>query len=160
MNSERSTGGKFAKTHGMRNERIYSVWCAMKERCQNPHNKSYARYGARGVSVCREWEEFATFYAWALSAGYRDWLTIDRIDNSKGYCPDNCRWATISQQNRNYSRNRMITYNGETKCLTDWAESNGIKPSTLAYRLKSGKPMEDALSRIDGRKTRWTKTTS
>jgi hypothetical protein len=153
--------GRFVRKHPETQDRLYGVWCAMKERCYNPNNKSYSRYGGRGISVCDEWrKDFSLFAEWAESNGYIKGLTIDRIDGNGNYCPENCRWATTAQQNRNYSRNHMITYNGETKCVTDWADQYGINRTTLLLRLKSGKPLEEVFKKEDGRTTRWKKTIS
>ena len=152
---ERTDKGMFAPIHGAKHTRLYKVWCAMRERCNNPHNKRYARYGGRGISVCNEWDDYRAFREWAEMNGYADGLTIDRIDTDGNYEPSNCRWATRAEQNRNYSRNRMITFNGITMCLTDWADKYGIKRATLAFRLNSGKTMEQALENTDGRTMRW-----
>lgn len=153
--------GRFVRKHPPEQDRLYNVWCSMKERCYNAHNKRYGRYGARGISVCDEWKcDFSVFANWAMSHGYKEGLTIDRIDNSGNYCPENCRWATSAQQNRNYSRNHMITYLGETKCLADWADQFGINRTTVLFRIKNGKPLEEVFSNVDGRTTRWKKTTS
>jgi len=155
---ERNEKGAFVSSHGLSKTAIYNKWCSMRERCKNPHNKSFSRYGAKGVTVCKEWDEsFQAFYEWAMDTGYKAGLTIDRIDNSKGYSPENCRWATTSQQNRNYSRNHLITYNGETKCLADWADEFGINRTTILFRLKSGKPIEKVFDKTDGRSLRWQK---
>lgn len=152
--------GRFVRKHPPEQDRLYKVWGAMKERCFNPNNKSYARYGARGISVCDAWRrDFSVFAMWALSNGYRAGLTIDRIDNAGNYCPENCRWVTVAQQNRNYSKNHMITYLGETKCLSDWADCFGINRATVLARIKSGKSLDAVFSKVDGRTIRWKKIT-
>lgn len=157
----RDDKGVFLPSHGLSKTRLYSVWCAMKERCNNPHNKSYQRYGARGITVTSEWQySFETFYAWAMDNGYADGLTIDRIDNNRGYSPDNCRWVTVAQQNRNYSRNHLITYNGKTQCIADWEKDTGIKRSTILWRMKSGKTLEQVFDANDGRSLRWKRVCS
>ena len=154
----RNNKGAFTTTHGMRHTRLYGIWCAMKERCNNPNNKSYPRYGARGISVTDEWREsFQAFHEWAVQAGYSEDLTIDRIDNNRGYSPDNCRWVTTKEQNRNYSRNHMITYRGRTQCIADWAEETGINRATILFRIKAGKSIDEIFNPIDGRSRRWNR---
>ncbi len=148
--------GRFCTEHGGKHTKLYRVWCSMKERCNNPHNKSFQRYGGRGIKVCTEWERsFSAFASWAYSSGYADGLTIDRVDNDEGYSPANCHWCTHAEQNRNYSRNRMLTFNGETKCLTDWAADSGVNRATLLLRLRSGIPLEEALDNTDRRTKEW-----
>ena len=160
MTRDRLTDGTFAPIHGGTNTKLYAVWCCMKERCNNSHNKRYCYYGGRGIKVCPEWSEsFSAFREWALENGYREGLTIDRINSNGNYEPSNCRWATRAQQNRNYSRNHMITYRGETKCLSDWADEFGINRATVLFRIKSGKTLDEVFSKVDGRTTRWQKTT-
>lgn len=90
--------------HGFCGTRLYRIWKGMKSRCLYPSSTDYKWYGARGISVCREWEKFEPFAEWALSNGYSDDLTLDRIDNDGDYTPCNCRWATISEQNKNKRR--------------------------------------------------------
>jgi hypothetical protein len=77
--------------------KLYAVWDAMKQRCNNPNNKSYFRYGGRGIAICQDWYDFQNFHDWAMSHGYQEGLSIDRIDNDGNYCPENCQWLTISE---------------------------------------------------------------
>ena len=97
-------GKRTAKHNGrsrlkQQNYRLYYIWDGMKQRCNNPNNHSFQGYGGRGIRVCEEWlNDFAAFQTWALAHGYADDLTIDRIDNYKGYSPDNCQWITIQEQ--------------------------------------------------------------
>lgn len=159
-NRERLKDGSFAPTHGGANTRLYGVWSAMKERCGNPKNRSYKHYGARGISVCDEWaNDFSSFRSWAMSNGYSENLTIDRIDFNGNYEPGNCRFVTTAMQNRNYSRNHFITYRGETKCVADWADEFGINRATILWRINAGKTLDEVFSLTDGRTTRWKKTT-
>ena len=89
--------------HGMTHTRIYQCWADMKTRCNRPTNPFYHRYGGRGIGYCPEWEHFESFYKWAMSHGYENHLTLERIDNDKGYSPDNCKWATQHEQAMNKS---------------------------------------------------------
>ena len=125
----------------------------MKARCYNPHNKSYKNYGGRGISVCDEWiDSYEAFYKWAISSGYQPGLTIERIDNEKGYSPENCRWATKAEQTRNRRSVIWITYNGKTQCMEDWAKELGISRGTISSRLKAGRTFSEALEKTDWRK--------
>ena len=91
--------------HGHAKSRLYTIWTDMKQRCGNPNDCCYAIYGGRGISVCEEWKSsFQAFYDWAMSHGYSDHLSIDRVDNESGYSPDNCRWATAKEQVQNRRR--------------------------------------------------------
>ena len=125
----------------------------MIQRCENPNDKGFFRYGGRGITVCEEWaNSFEAFRDWALANGYRDDLTIDRIDNDGNYCPENCRWATARTQANNTRKTRFLTYKGETHSVTEWGRILGIKQSTLNMRLNKYKwSIEKALS-IGGKK--------
>ena len=136
----------FQPTHSMSRTSIYYVWQNMKARCVNPNNQEYHRYGGRGIQVCNEWKDsFPMFYKWAIENGYQEGLTLDRIDNDKGYFPGNCRWATWTEQSRNKCQNRMLTYNGKTQCITDWAAELGVSFKCIAKRIKTGRPIEEVL---------------
>jgi hypothetical protein len=125
----------------------------MLQRCTNPKNPSFERYGGRGITVCERWRDFAAFQAdmGEPPAG----LTLDRKDNDLGYQPENCRWATDAEQTRNTRRNRRLTLDGRTQCMSDWARELGIRQQLISRRLSDGWPVERALAKDDGRRTRW-----
>jgi hypothetical protein len=122
-------------THGLTYTRFYKIWRNMIDRCENNKHVHYKDYGGRGIEVCREWHDLLVFKNWADTNGYSDNLTIDRIDNSKGYNPNNCQWTTQKEQVRNTRRNRFVTYCGQTKCVSEWAEILKINTSVLWNRL-------------------------
>lgn len=132
--------------HDMSRTRLYHIWNSMKQRCSNPNAISYKYYGAKGVSVCEGWQEFQPFCEWAISNGYADDLTIDRIDSCGDYCPTNCRWATNKEQQNNTSYNRLYTYNGETHNIMQWAQIMSISANMLYKRLLRGWDIEKALT--------------
>lgn len=113
--------------HGLTNTRLHRIWAAIISRCENPKNNRYYTYGERGVIICDEWRnDFTNFYNWAMANGYRDDLTIDRIDVNGNYGPSNCRWATRKEQANNKRSNRNVFYNGMTKNLKQWSEYYGF----------------------------------
>lgn len=137
MDRPRNQKGVFIKTHGHSKTKLYGVWLGMKRRCYYQHDKRYQHYGGRGIIVCDEWrKDYTAFESWAINNGYKQGLSIDRIDNNGNYCPANCRWATTSQQNRNYSRNSLLEFNGVLTCVEDIAHKIGVKPVTLRMRIK------------------------
>lgn len=137
---------EFNTTHGMSKTRIYRTYKHMKERCYSKTDKRYSEYGGRGISVCDEWKnDFMSFYNWAMNNGYKDNLTIDRIDVNGNYEPGNCRWATWKEQENNRRNNRLITYNGQTKTAMEWSEICGIHSLTIIKRLNSGWNVKDSL---------------
>lgn len=145
------TVGRLRRTHGrssnagMNASKLYPVWLSMKDRCHNENSRSYKRYGAKGITVCDRWRY--SFENFLEDMGEPPpGLTLDRRDGTKGYSPDNCRWATPKEQTLNRSVTRWIEYNGETLCLADWARKIGIDFKTLSGRLKRGWPIEEALT--------------
>lgn len=128
--------------------RLYMIWNTMKQRCYVKSSTSYKRYGAKGITVCDEWRNsFYAFRDWALSNGYSDELTIDRIDSRGNYEPTNCRWATYKEQANNTSKNIKFTYNGETHTIPEWSDIVGINAMALRYRIVYAKwPLEKALT--------------
>lgn len=126
-------------THGKRYERIYRIWRSMKKRCNNTNLAAYKRYGGRGIKVCDEWNDsFQAFDSWAMSHGYADNLTIDRINVNGNYCPENCRWVTYQEQANNRRTNVLVTIGNETKTIAQWAAENNLKYDTVWRRFKNG----------------------
>lgn len=134
-------------THGRSETRLYKIWCGVKERTANPKNPAYKWYGERGVSMCDEWQDFTEFEKWADRSGYASHLSLDRINNSGNYEPNNCRWATPKQQANNTRKNNLLTYNGETHTVSEWARITGIGRSTISNRVnRDGWSAEKALT--------------
>lgn len=120
-------------------DRLRRILVAMKNRCSNQKSKNYKKYGAKGIKVCDEWNKsYWNFREWALQNGYKDGLTIDRIDNTLGYGPDNCRWCTYLEQNNNKTNNVFVVINGQKKTLSQWARHAGISRSAMHSRYKRG----------------------
>lgn len=133
-------------SHSMRNTRLYSIWTNMKTRCNNSKNKRYKDYGARGIHVCNQWaDDFNSFHEWAISNGYRDDLTIDRINVDGDYEPNNCRWIPLSEQNNNKRNTVFLTYNGNKQTLSWWARELNIYGATISKRHKKGWSDEECL---------------
>lgn len=116
-------------------DRISVIHSNMIQRCTNPKHPFWNTYGGRGISVCEEWRNQKAFRIWAMSNGYSDNLTIDRIDNDKGYFPDNCRWVTIKKNCNNRSTSHKVTAFGKTMSLLEWSEYLGISYNTLKKRV-------------------------
>ena len=131
--------------HGKSGTSVYGIWHMMIQRCTNPKNSAYQSYGGRGITVCDKWMSFAGFYE---DMGDRPAnRTLDRIDNSKGYSKDNCRWASRLQQSNNRRTNVYYTYSGKTQTLAEWSRETGLHPQCIRSRLNSGWTVEQALSK-------------
>lgn len=129
------------------NSRLYRIWAHMKNRCIATKGAEYRNYASRGITVCDEWKnDFLNFYNWAMANGYSDNLSIDRINNDKGYYPDNCRWATAKQQVNNTRVNHRITFNSETHTVSEWAQILNVTPMSIFRRLYKGWREEEALT--------------
>lgn len=118
--------------------RLYRIWAHMLDRCRNPNNDSYKRYGGRGITVCGDWYKYKAFAEWAANNGYKDGLSIDRVNVNGNYCPDNCRWADYQTQANNRTNTRILTYNGETHTIAEWARITGLPYRTIHKRLELG----------------------
>lgn len=133
-------------THNMSNTRLYRTWQSMKSRCYYKQNNRYKYYGANGVKVCDKWlNDFQTFHDWAIKNGYNDNLTIDRMDVNGNYEPNNCRWVTNEEQQRNKRNNKTYTIDGETRCLSEWCEKLNLNYNTVQTRLHRNWSIEKAL---------------
>lgn len=138
---------KRSTTHGGSDSRLYRIWHGMKARCFRTTDQNYCRYGGRGITVCNEWKtDFKAFYDWAISHGYADDLTIDRIDNDGDYCPENCRWVGAKTQCNNKSTNTRLTANGETHTVAEWAEILNTNDTTISARISRGWPEEKIIN--------------
>lgn len=126
-------------THGQTSTRIYRIWLSVKQRCCYKNSSTYKIYGDRGITVCEEWKnDFQTFHEWAMSHGYTDELTIDRIDVNGNYEPSNCRWATAKEQMNNTRRNTVVEHDGKQMSLAQWADYLGMNYSSFMSRWSRG----------------------
>lgn len=124
-----------ATKHGFSGTKLYGIWHSMRSRCENKNDAAYQNYGGRGISVFGKWKDPQEFISWAIASGYRDGLTLDRIDTDGDYCPENCRWATWDEQQNNRRNNTVFAFNGETKTLAQWCKSFGVEYSTAYKRI-------------------------
>lgn len=150
---QKSLGNKHFYKHGLSKDknfkRISYIRTSMKSRCYNPKNHNYLNYGGRGIKICNEWlndeNGILNFYNWAVQNGYKNNLTIDRIDVNGNYEPNNCRWATAKEQSRNKRNNKKIFYNGELRKVVDIAEEINIDYRILEERLRRNWSVERTL---------------
>jgi uncharacterized beta-barrel protein YwiB (DUF1934 family) len=133
------------KIHGLSKTRQWNIWVNMKQRCDNKKTKAYLRYGARKINYDKKWKSFIIFWR-DMKDGYKDSLTLERIDNNKGYSKNNCKWATYKEQANNTKNTTFYTIDDETKSLHEWAEYYKINPTTVYYRLKTYKSIKKAFT--------------
>lgn len=143
---QRELASKNHFKHGLRSHPLYATWCSMKQRCSDQNCRGYKNYGARGIAVCERWQR--SFEAFVEDMGERPSSrhSVERKDNSKGYSPDNCIWATTPEQHRNTRRTVLLELRGDKKCITDWSQTTGIKLTTLHQRLRTGWSVEKTLT--------------
>jgi hypothetical protein len=134
--------------HGWAGTRLSQIFDDMRGRCYNPRTRSYQWYGARGIRVSQEWlNDRSKFYAWAVANGYHDGLTIERKDTDGDYTSENCRWATLKEQQNNRRNNRLLTVGGVTLTLMQWSEKTGIRYNVLHLRLSNGRKPDEIIFR-------------
>lgn len=124
--------------HGMSNTPLYKSWAAMKRRCDNPDNLHKKYYADKSIKYCDEWKDFVCFSGWAINNGYVDGYTIERLDNSKGYYPENCTWIPAKEQNINKTNKSHLVIDGIDKSYTEWAKEYGLRENTIRMRVKYG----------------------
>lgn len=127
--------------HGLTNTRLYKIWKGMRQRCNSIQHKDFKNYGARGIKISPLWDNFKTFYDWAISNGYKHGLSLDRINNDGNYEPSNCRWVTASIQQRN-KRCKRLTFKGKTHTIAEWASILNVSNSCIRERIKRKLPLE------------------
>ena len=143
----REVNSKIHMKHGDTKNKLFRRWLCIRNRCK-PSDKFHRKnYYDKGICVCDEWEnDYSAFKEWAIANGYSPELTIDRIDGSKGYSPDNCRWIPAKDQHRNVSSNKIVEYNGEKMPIVALAEKTGIREDLLRDRLRKGWSVERAIN--------------
>lgn len=135
---------KIFTTHNKTHTKIYNTYNNMKQRCYNKKSPKYKYYGGRGITICEEWKnDFEKFYNWSVNNGYKENLTIDRINVNGDYEPNNCRWVTQKTQSVNKRNNRFITYDGQTLTIKEWSEKLNIPYTRITTRLYRGVPISE-----------------
>ena len=134
--------------HGLSRSRVYNIWKHIKARCDSPNSTNYPGYGGRGIKICDEWRNsFESFYSWAMSNGYSEELSIDRIDVNGNYEPNNCRWANATMQQNNKRNNRILEYKGETHTIAEWSRILHISRDVINKRIAKGDSIEEIIRR-------------
>lgn len=151
---QREQTSKSRTTHGLsrnpltgKRDKLYRVFAGMKERCYNPHHDMFRYYGGSGVSICEAWlNDYSAFHQWAITNGYKEGLTIERVNTFGNYEPSNCKWIPMSEQSKNRRNNRILTFNGQTKKVIEWAEITSLPGTLIIQRIKRGWSIEKSLT--------------
>lgn len=154
---QKEQSSKFNKTHGESKSKLYNVWIDMKARCKAKTHHAYKWYGEKGVSVCKEWDnDYLAFKKWSIDNGYKDGLTIDRIDSNGNYCPENCRWATRKQQSNNISSCVYFDFMGERLNITQFCEKYNVSHSHFYSKARKNICLDNLMRCILTSKSRIT----
>lgn len=145
--------GHFNYKHGLKGTPIYNIWINMRRRCGDPKNPQWPYYGGRGIAVCDRWLNDVAAFSADMGPRPSRRHGIERKNNDLGYSPDNCVWATAKEQANNRRSSRIYTHNGKTQCAADWAKELGIRPSSVARRLKK-RSVGDALAPVSYRRAK------
>lgn len=141
--SQKDSASEFCKTHftthNSSKTRLYKIWAGIKKRCTSPNAFNYKDYGGRGIEICSEWLDFDCFKNWAVENGYKEDLSIDRIDVDGNYTPENCRWVTCVVQANNRRNNTFYEVDGVVMTLADWARKYNLNYKSLHKQITSGK---------------------
>jgi hypothetical protein len=138
--------GALSKSHGDSKSRLYRIWKGIKTRVSNKNRTQSKDYALRGITICKEWLSYEKFKEWSIKNGYKDWLTIDRINNNGNYSPDNCRWATYKEQNRNKRNTHILAYRGMVyHTIKDMCYALGLKYGFVQSRIRRGWPVNEAV---------------
>jgi len=132
--------------NGITKTRMYNIWTNVRYRCNNSNCKMYSRYGGRGITICKEWDKFFSFYTWSINNGYADNLTIDRIDVNGNYEPSNCRWLSNFDQQSNKRTNVYVNYRNKRYTIAQLSRKVGLPDSMLRHRIDRGWDIEIAVS--------------
>ena len=125
--------------------KLYNIWIEMRRRCYTKSCKSYKDYGGRGITICDEWSTFPPFKEWAINNGYKEGLSIERINVNDNYSPLNCIWIPKNQQSKNRRTSHFITYNGKTQTISEWSRELGISRGTILNRLNKNLSLDEVL---------------
>ena len=134
-----------SRKHGLHRHKLYNVWQGLKTRCNNPNSNRFKYYGGKGIKVCEEWLEFNNFFNWAVTHGYKEGLTLDRLDSEKGYSLDNCQWVDYKHQNSHKSNQKRILYGGREFTLKEATRIAQVPLTTIYRRLRRGMSHKDII---------------